>query len=129
MTDRRPSPPSRAVVLLVDDEEGIRDVLTLGLNRHFEIESARSADEAELMLATREFDVVVCDHLMPDEEGLPFLIRARSRFPKVQRILLTGYVNPELLSRSKDLAGLAAVLTKPVAIDELVEAIRMVLPR
>ncbi len=47
----------------------------------------------------------------------------------MQRILLTGYVNPELLSRSKDLAGLAAVLTKPVAIDELVEAIRMVLPR
>jgi two-component system response regulator HupR/HoxA len=129
MTNHRPTAPSRAVVLLVDDEQGMRDVLTLGLNRHFEVESARSTHEAELMLGTREFDVVVCDHMMPDEEGLPFLIRARERYPKVQRILLTGYVNPELLSRSTELAGLASVLMKPVSTDQLVETIRMVLPR
>ena len=129
MTILRPSPPSRAVVLLVDDEEAIRDVLALGLRQHFEVEAARSTNEAELMLATREFDVIVCDHLMPDEEGLPFLIRARQRFPKVQRILLTGYINPELLSRSAEVAGLAGVLMKPVATNDLLEAIRHALPR
>ncbi len=129
MTNRRPSPPRRAVVLIVDDEEPIRAVLTLGLSRHFDVESAPSTQEAERMLATREFDVIVCDHLMPEEEGLPFLVRARERFPTVQRILLTGYINPELLSRSTEIAGLAGVLMKPVATDELVETIRMVLPR
>jgi DNA-binding NarL/FixJ family response regulator len=129
MTDRRPSPPRRARVLIVDDEALIREVLTLGLTKHFDVETARSANEAELMLAAREFDVIVCDHLMPDEEGLPFLVRVRAQFPKVQRILLTGYVNPELLLRSTEIAGLAACLMKPVATDELVEAIRLVLPR
>lgn len=129
MTNTRPSPPRRAVVLLVDDEQGIRDVLTLGLSKHFDVESARSAHEAELMLATREFDVIVCDHLMPDEEGLPFLVRAREHHPKVQRILLTGYINPELLARSREIAGLADCLMKPVATDQLIDAIRMVLPR
>ena len=129
MTNHRPSPPPRAVVLLVDDEEGIRDVLTLGLKPHFDVESAPSTREAEVILATREFDVIVCDHLMPVEEGLPFLIRARAQFPKVQRILLTGYINPELLSRSSELAGLAGVLMKPVATDDLVAAIRHALPR
>ncbi len=129
MTNFRPNPPQRAVVLIVDDEEQIRDVLMLGLGSHFEVEAARSTNEAELMLATREFDVIVCDHLMPDEEGLPFLIRARTRYPKVQRILLTGYVNPELLSRSTEIAGLAGCLMKPVAAADLVDAIRHALPR
>ena len=50
-----------------------------------------------MMMATKHYDVVVCDHIMPDEEGLPFLMRARKSFPKTQRILLTGYINPELL--------------------------------
>jgi DNA-binding NtrC family response regulator len=122
-------PASRPVVLLVDDEASVRDVLGIGLSPHFEVETARSANEAEMMMATRSYDVVVCDHLMPDEEGLAFLTRARTQFPQVQRILLTGYINPELLSRSTTLAGLAGCLMKPVSATELSEAIRQVLPR
>ncbi len=128
MTARKPNLPVRPVVLLVDDEAAIRDVLVLGLRSHFDVEAASSTHEAELMLATRAYDVIVCDHLMPDEEGLPFLIRARQKFPKVQRILLTGYINPELLSRSTELAGLASCLMKPVAAPDLIAAIRQALP-
>ena len=124
----RPLPP-RPVVLLVDDEATIRDVLELGLKEHFDVEGARSADEAEMMLATRSFDIVVCDHLMPGEEGLLFLTRVRQQFPKVQRILMTGYMNPELISRSTSVAGLAACLMKPLSASTLIEAIRLALPR
>jgi CheY-like chemotaxis protein len=120
--------PRRPVVLLVDDEAEIRKVLTLGLASEFEVESAQSANEAEAMMATRAYDVIVCDHLMPGEEGLNFLIRARRQFPKVQRILLTGYVNPELLSRSTELAGLASCLMKPIKVPDLVAAIRLAIP-
>ncbi len=124
----RPLPP-RPVVLLVDDEPAIRAVLELGLKEHFDVECARSAEEAGMMLATRSFDVVVCDHLMPEEEGLTFLIRARQQFPNVQRILLTGYINPELLSRSTGLAGLSGCLMKPISASTLIDAIRLALPR
>jgi DNA-binding NtrC family response regulator len=117
----------RPVVLLVDDEPEVRKVLELGLENEFEVESARSANEAEMMLATRRYDVVVCDHLMPDEEGLPFLTRVQKQFPHVQRILLTGYVNPELLSRSMSVAGLASCLMKPVRAFELIAAIKQAL--
>ncbi|MCX6955959.1 MAG: response regulator [Verrucomicrobia bacterium] len=120
--------PSRPVVLIVDDEAQLREVLQLGLGAEFEVETARSADEAELMMATREFDVVVCDHLMPGEEGLVFLSRAKKQFPRTQRILLTGYMNPELLSRSIAVAGLAACLMKPVSTPDLILAIRQALP-
>src|SRR5471032_1850879 len=116
-----PAPPT---VLLVDDEPAIRAVLKLGLGAQFDVEEAPSANEAELMMATKDYDVVVCDHIMPEEEGLPFLMRARKLFPKTQRILLTGYINPELLSRSTELAGLAGCVMKPVSAPELAAAIR-----
>lgn len=122
-------PPPRPVVLLVDDEAAIREVLELGLREHFDVECANSAEEAEMMMATRSYDVVVCDHLMPAEEGLAFLTRARQQFPKVQRILMTGYINPELLSRSTGLAGLSGCLMKPLSASTLIEAIRLALPR
>jgi two-component system response regulator HupR/HoxA len=66
---------------------------------------------------------------MPEEEGLAFLVRARKQFPQVQRILLTGYMNPELLSRSTSIAGLASCLMKPISGATLIEAIRIALPR
>ncbi len=123
----RPVPP-RPSVLLVDDEPPVLDVLELGLKEHFDVERARSASEAEMMMATANYDVIVCDHLMPDEEGLKFLTRAKTQFPKVQRILMTGYINPELLSRSTSMAGLSGCLMKPVAPADLIAAIRLALP-
>ena len=128
MSTPEPGAANRPAVLLVDDEGEIIKVLSLGLARDFDVEGARSANEAEVMMATRHYDVVVCDHLMPGEEGLNFLIRARRQFPKVQRILLTGYVNPELLSRSTELAGLASCLMKPIKVPDLIAAIRLALP-
>lgn len=121
-------PPPRLVVLLVDDEPEMLKVLELGLKDAFDVECARSANEAEMMLGTRSYDVVVCDHLMPEEEGLAFLTRARRQFPQVQRILMTGYINPELLSRSTGVAGLADCLMKPVTAQALAAAIRLAVP-
>jgi DNA-binding NtrC family response regulator len=119
----------RPLVLVVDDEAKLREVVTAGLEKDFEVETASSADEAELMLATRHYDVIVCDHLMPGEEGVPFLVRMRKQFPQVQRILLTGYMNPDLISRSTEIAGLAACLMKPISAEKLIETIWFVLPR
>ena len=129
MSAPSPQPTPRPTVLLVDDEAPIREVLRLGLGDEFDVEEARSANEAELMMATKHYDVVVCDHMMPEEEGLNFLMRARKLFPKTQRILMTGYINPELLSRSTELAGLAGCVMKPLNAVDLAEAIRFALPR
>ena len=119
----------KPVVLLVDDEIEICNVLELGLKADCEVESARSAEEAELMLATRSYDVIVCDHLMPEEEGIAFLSRAMTLFPNVRRILMTGYTNPELLARCTGLANLSTFLVKPVRASELMAAINQALGR
>jgi thioredoxin reductase (NADPH) len=119
----------KPIVLLVDDEPEICNVLELGLKDQCDIESAGSAEEAELMLATRNYDVIVCDHLMPEEEGIAFLMRAITLFPKVRRVLMTGYTNPELLARCTGLADLSACLVKPVRASELLVVINQVMGR
>jgi two-component system response regulator HupR/HoxA len=123
-----PTPsPARPAVLIVDDEAALRNVLAEILAADFEVEMTASAREAEQLMAQRHFDVVVCDHLMPGEVGLEFLVRTLERWPQVRRIMVTGYMNPELISRSIGLAGLSACLLKPVRAGELVKVIRTAL--
>lgn len=117
----------KPIVLLVDDEPQLIETLRLGMERDFELEFAASAEEAALMMATRTYDAIVCDHLMPGEVGLEFLVRMRARYPRTRRLLLTGYMNPELISRSVALAELSCCLIKPVRATQVIEAVRAAL--
>lgn len=121
--------PHRPRVLLVEDEPELRTVTQLGLAKEFEVDAAGSAAEAERLMATRRYDVVVSDHLMQGTPGLDFLRLARERHPGTMRIMITGYTNPELISRSVSLAGLAACLVKPVPAEELARTIWAALGR
>jgi DNA-binding NtrC family response regulator len=123
-----PHPPEhRPVVLLVDDERSMLDAFRMQLGTVFDLETANSASEAELMMASRKYDVVVCDHLMPGEPGLDFLSRMSAVFPGTRRILVTGYMNPELISRSVTLADLSECLLKPLKSEAIIEAVKKAL--
>jgi DNA-binding NarL/FixJ family response regulator len=115
---------ARRPVLLVDDEPAFLDAMAQGMAGEFEIVTAASAAEAVSRMAMRKYAVVICDHILPGEAGLDFLIRMRERHPETRRILLTGYMNPELLSRSMAVAELSACLLKPVHASELAVAVR-----
>lgn len=117
----------KVAVLVVDDERALLDVIRESLQTEFEVETAINAEEADLMMASRTYDAVICDHILPGESGLDFLIRMADRHPKTRRIFLTGYMNPELLSRSVALAKLTACLLKPARAAELSEIIRTTL--
>jgi DNA-binding NarL/FixJ family response regulator len=70
------------------------------------------------------YKVVVSDHLMPGGNGLSFLVRMREEHPRTQRVLVTGYMKPEMLLRSVNEAGLLRYYLKPVTITDLVKTIR-----
>ena len=123
----QPTPADAPPVLLVDDEPQLLAAMREGLAAEFAVETAGSAAEAEVLLGARPFAMVVCDHVMPGETGLDFLVRMRERHPRTKRILLTGYMNPELLSRSIAIAELSACLIKPVKAAELAAAVRQAL--
>ncbi len=111
---RRPS------ILLLEDDIQLRSAMSDNLEAEFELETAANVEEAFLLLSTRSFDVLLCDQMVPGKkQGLDFLMEAQHRQPAARRILVTGYMNPELLSRSIALAGLHACLLKPVTMAEL----------
>jgi DNA-binding NtrC family response regulator len=120
--------PARFLVLVVDDEYGLLSALRAVFEAEFDVETASNAEEAELMLSSRSYDAIVCDHMLPGEQGLELLIRTSKRHPLTKRFLLTGYMNPELLSRATSLAGLSGCILKPVKYEELIRQVREALP-
>jgi DNA-binding NtrC family response regulator len=118
------SPTPKDAVLLIDDEKTLLEVFTLALLPYFDVISATSVRDAEFILHKRSFKVVVADHLMPGGNGMGFLVRAREEYPHMQRILVTGYMKPEMLMRSVNEAALFRYLLKPVTLPELVQVVQ-----
>jgi two-component system, response regulator PhcR len=115
---------AKGAVLLVDDEQPLLDLFAEALAPYFEISMATSAREAGFLMHKRAFKVVVCDHLMPGGNGLSFLVDAREEYPNTQRILVTGYMKPEMLLRSVNEAALYRYLLKPVSLPELIKTVQ-----
>ena len=121
---RRPS------ILLLEDDIPLRDVVCANLSDTYEIETATNVEEALLLLGSRPYDILLCDQMLPGKkQGLDFLMEAQQRQPEAKRILVTGYMNPELLTRSVKLAGLTACLMKPVFIPDLRQTLSTALGR
>jgi DNA-binding NtrC family response regulator len=116
--------PKKDAILLVDDEQALLDVFVAALSPLFDITTASNAREADFILQKKPFKVVVADHLMPGGNGMNFLVRAREEFPHMQRILVTGYMKPEMLLRSVNEAALFRYLLKPVTIAELIKVVQ-----
>jgi len=114
----------RDAVLLVDDEHTILEVFNEALSPSFDITKATSVREAEFAMRKKTFKVVVADHLMPGGNGMSFLVRCREEYPHMQRVLVTGYMKPEMLLRSVNEAALYRYLLKPVQVVDLVKIVQ-----
>jgi DNA-binding NtrC family response regulator len=119
-----PVTPKKPAVLLVDDEKPLVEAYGQALSPYFDVTIVHSAREADFALQKSTFKVVVTDHLMPGGNGMNFLVRAREEFPHMQRVLVTGYMKPEMLMRSVNEAALYRYLLKPVAMAELVKVVQ-----
>jgi DNA-binding NtrC family response regulator len=111
-------------VLVVDDEPPILEAFAAALAPYFDVSTALSSREADFILRKKEFKVVISDHLMPGGNGMSFLVRAREEYPQMQRILVTGYMKPEMLIRSVNEAALFRYLLKPVTLSELIKVVQ-----
>ena len=81
------------ILLIVDDEEMIRDMLS----RHFslldyDVMTAANGREAVRILETKRIDVVITDVMMPDMNGIELLRYIKEHNPTLRPIVITGYV-------------------------------------
>jgi CheY-like chemotaxis protein len=102
-------------ILVVDDEDDIRRVATLSLERvgGWEVVPASSAAEAVAAAQGGGFDAVLLDVMMPDVDGPATLERLRPILgPGVPVVFLTAKVQPADVERLRGL-GASGVLAKP----------------
>ena len=114
-------------VLVVDDEEGIREIIAeVLLHEGFRVLAAANGREALGIATSIGVDLVVTDLMMPEMNGWRLLARLRELQLNVPVVLITGYMNREgqEVLTSRDIAGF---LTKPVKIDEIVKMANRIL--
>jgi CheY-like chemotaxis protein len=107
-------PPRR--ILVVDDEDDIREVAQMSLEMvgGFEVTTAASAAEGIAIAAAERPDAILLDVMMPDMDGPTAFerLRADDRTREIPVILLTAKVQAADRRRFADL-GVTAVIAKP----------------
>jgi two-component system OmpR family response regulator len=118
--------PSRIVV--VDDDQGIRDVVTEFLSRHgFDVEGAADSAGLTRALATKPADLVVLDVMLPGEDGLPICRKlARPDGPAIIMLSAMGEETDRIVGLE---LGADDYVPKPCNPRELLARVRAVLRR
>jgi len=125
---RTPSPaamrPLDARLLLADDDQVLRRSLQRVLKRNgITVSCVGSTGEAQALMATERFDLVLSDIHMPGGGGLALLESTRRTDPDLPVILLTG--NPELTTAVAAVnRGALQYLLKPIEPTDLLRAVR-----
>lgn len=127
---RADAPPRRQLILLVDDEEDIRESLKALFETCLEDVEVRTAagGQAALDILDREpVDVIISDYKMPGMNGLDFLQRAQKRSPSVPRILVTAFPDLEIAIRAINEANIENFFTKPFEPEQVLNVVRTLL--
>lgn len=107
----------RPLVLVVDDDQDIRETLVSYLRRALEgvaVIGANGAKEAMQMLRLSHIDLVISDHYMPDGKGTDVLRFAHDYKPSVVRMLMTAFPEQDVLMKACNDAHVQQIFTKPL---------------
>ena len=109
-------------VMIVDDEDGIREILTRWLSGEgYDIREAPDAETALEKMAEAAADVVMCDVEMPGHGGLWLAAQLGERFPATAIVLATAVDSVPPVTSLKP--SIVAYLVKPFAQNLVVQAV------
>lgn len=112
-------------ILIVDDEEQVRNVIRMQLGgTRFEVLEAEDGGQAIDLLDANPLtvDVIICDVRMPKINGIEAVAYFRKEYQSTPVIVLTGYPNVNLAVKFLK-EGVVEYLVKPVEKEKLVKAV------
>ena len=122
-------PPLPPRILIVDDDESVRDVISVLLTEEgYNCVVASGAEMAIDLASAEETPLVISDMKMPNRDGLWLLENFREKFPDTSVIMLTGYGDTEA---AVDCLRRGAVdyLLKPPKLTDLIRSIERALAK
>jgi CheY-like chemotaxis protein len=115
---------SKTTVMIVDDEEDLRDVIAFDIeDAGFKILTASSGNKAIELLAKHKVDIIVSDIRMPDGDGVSLLNSIRKTEPNLPVVFFVSAFADISESSAKNL-GAKALLKKPINPDELISQLK-----
>jgi CheY-like chemotaxis protein/predicted regulator of Ras-like GTPase activity (Roadblock/LC7/MglB family) len=117
-------------VLVVDDSLSVRKVVERALaGRRIDVVEAASGSVALELIERESPDVIVCDVIMPDQDGCDIcaFVKNHPRLGRTPVLLMSGIVNDSVRERAARV-GADDILLKPFAADDLVERLERLLP-
>ncbi len=116
-------------ILVVDDEQSLRDVLSIMLKRAgYVVTSAMDGEEAIELLHKEIFDLVITDLRMPKIDGMEVLKAVKSASPETVVLIITAFASADSAVEAMK-QGAYDYLTKPFQVDEVQLIIRNALEK
>jgi len=119
-------------ILVVDDDESIRNLLKVILEREgYEVSAAADGKEAIRLFRRNPSDLIITDIIMPEQEGLKTIFELRREHPDVRIIAISGggqYGLGDYLDAAAAF-GADKTFAKPFDRTELVKTVRHLLSR
>ena len=122
-----PDQQGRVRVLLVEDEDSVRNVVARLLKEMgYDVSSAADAEKAIAMFDDgADYDLVVTDIVMPGLSGIEMSELLKVRFPALRFLFISGYPSSELGTAPQ--APPDPFLSKPFTIQQLADEVRKAL--
>jgi len=116
-------------ILLVDDDEWIRDSLTL----YFDTEGCQmiaveTAEEGMELLKQQDYDIILLDYKLPGIDGLTFSREIQEIRPDAIKILITAYKNKKVVSEAANV-GIQDLIDKPFTIKTIEDSMLRLIQR
>lgn len=110
-------------MLLVDEDEGVRKALSLFFaTRNGLLHTVENANKALIKIQKEPYDIIICEQLLPDMNGLTFYNILRSKGYKAIKFLITSYGNNPAYEEMHE-AGVDFLLAKPFSGEEIEKTI------
>jgi two-component system, NtrC family, response regulator PilR len=118
-----------AGILIVDDDQGMREFLEIMLTREgYKVSTANDAGKALTRCQREQFDLIITDLKMPKMDGISFLRKVKDIAPETMVILITAYASGETaVTAMKE--GAYDYIEKDFEIDDLKRIIRSALAK
>ena len=118
-----------AKILIIDDDEGVREFLSNALEeKSYSVSVVSTVNEAIKLLKKNTFSIVLSDVNMPDVFGMDFLSSFKKNYPKTSIIMITGAPNVEDAVKAVKY-GAFDYLSKPIPVNKLYERIEAALDK
>ena len=114
----------KARILVVDDEQSMREFLEIFLRREgYQVQTAADVDTAIVYLESDDIDLVITDMQMPEKTGLNLILAAREVSPEAAVIVVTAFGSTDsAISAMKE--GAYDYISKPFKTDEVLLTLR-----